>query len=217
MVALNTRNALAGAGTGAIYGAQFGGPVGSAIGAGVGGIAGLFSPKAKGPQRKSTFDPTQQGLYDQYAQALQGGGGPLGDIFGQFDPEQVRQLYEQMYAQPAYQNFQENIIPSITGQFRGQNLQNSSYLGGALAKAGTNVQNNLNAQMSNMLYQGQQQNQQNRMQGVQGLLGMNTFDWEQPQPSVFDNLLGSMANGAGQMMANKFSGGGMGGMGKIGG
>lgn len=198
-------SALGGAGTGAIYGAQFGGPVGGAIGGAIGGIAGLFGGKRKA-KKLSTFDPQQQGLYDQYMQSLQGKGGPLGDLYGQFNPEETRDVFNQQFAQPAYQKFNEEIVPSITGQFRGKNLQNSSYLGGALAREGRNVQNNLNGNLSQMLSQAREAQNSRRQQGVQNSLGMNSFDYSKQQPSIFDNLMGSLSQGAGQLLSTKFGG-----------
>ena len=49
------------------------------------------------PTQLSSLDPTQQDIYQQLAQALQGGGGPLGDVFG-FDAGKMRDLYTQQYA-----------------------------------------------------------------------------------------------------------------------
>lgn len=203
-MAMNWEGGLGGAGTGAIYGAQFGGPIGGAIGAGIGGLAGLFNKKKK-PKQLSTFDPQQQELYKNYMTALQGGGGPLGDIFGQFDPEQIRKLYTQQYAQPAYQQFNQEVVPGITGQFRGGNLQNSSYLGGALAKAGSDVQNNLNGNLGQMLYQAQQAQINRRQQGIGSMLGQSTFGYQQPQSSVFDNLLSGLSTGASDLLAQRFN------------
>lgn len=202
----NIGKALSGAGTGAIYGGMFGGPLGAAAGGATGSLFGLGSKKSSKPKRISTFDPRQRQLYEQYLQALQGGGGPLADVFAQFDPEQIRQLYEKSYAQPAYQKFQEEIVPTITGQFRGQNLQNSSYLGGALAKAGTNVQRGLDSNLANLLYQSQQDSVSRRGNAANSLLGMNTFDYQKRQPGVFDDLLSSLASGAGQLLTRKFGG-----------
>lgn len=198
-----------GAGTGAIYGAQLGSVVpgiGTAIGAGagalLGGLGGFFGgEKNKKPMSSiSTFDPQQKQLYDQQMTALQGGGGPLADIYGQYNPELMKNYYQQAYAQPQYQEFQRNIVPTITGQFRGQNLQNSSYLGGALSRAGTDVQNNLNANMAQMLYQGQQSQLDRRSGALDRILNLQTQVHERPQPSIFDNLLNSLAGGAGDML-----------------
>lgn len=163
--------------------------------AGIGGLgAGMFASKGGGQNKVSSLDPTQKKLYEQYADALSGGGGPLSDIFG-FDPESIREQYTQQYAEPAYQQFQEEVIPGITGQFRGQNLQNSSYLGGALGKAGTDVQRNLNSQLSKMLYDAEQQSLQRKQTGLDQLLNMQTFAYKQ---SPIMQLLQGLAGGAGK-------------------
>lgn len=152
-------------------------------------LGGLFDP-----QKLDTMDPQQKEIFHQLAMALQGGGGPLADVFG-FDPNQVTDLFEKSVAQPAYQQFQENTVPGITGQFRGQNLQNSSYLGGALTKAGTDVQRDLDAQLSSMIYNAQQQALGRKQQGVKDLINTQTFAYG---PNPFLDLLKSMAGGAGR-------------------
>jgi len=209
MVKFNTASALGGAGTGAIYGGQFGGGPGAALGGLAGGLLGLFSGGNKKPKKISTMDPTQQGLYKDYASALRGEGGPLADVFAPADLDALRQLYQQKYSQPAYQDFQENIIPSITGQFRGQNLQNSSYLGGALSKAGTRVQQGLDSNLAEMLFNAQQSATNRRASGVSNVLGMNTFDYKKRERSLIDELLSGLAGGAGSLLANNslFGGG----------
>lgn len=203
-MAYDWQSGASGAGTGAIYGGQIGGPWGALAGAGIGALGGFFGgEKNKKPGNQlSTFDPYQKQLYEQQAQALQGGSGPLADIYGQYNPELMKNYYEQAYAQPQYQEFQENIVPTITGQFRGQNLQNSSYLGGALAKAGTIVQNNLNAQMAGLLYQGQNSQMDRRASALNRILNLQTHVNERPQPSIFDNLLTSLAGGAGDLLGD---------------
>jgi hypothetical protein len=173
-----------------------------------GGLLGLFGrSKKKKPKRISTLDKTQQGIYNQYAQGLQGKG-QYADMFN-FDPNAARQNFNQMYAQPAYRQFQEEMIPGITGQFRGGNLQNSSYLGGALSKAGSDVQKNLDAQLANMLYQGQQDSVNRRINGINNLLNMQTFAYQQPQQSAGDQVFGSLMDiggkAAGAYFNNKFA------------
>ncbi len=199
-MAFNWGKSATGAGTGAVYGAQIGGPFGALAGGGIGALGGLFGDKKS--KQISTFDPHQKQLYEQQSQALQGGGGPLSDLYGQYNPQLMKDYYQQAYAQPAYQEFQENVVPTITGQFRGKNLQNSSYLGGALAKAGTNVQNNLNAQMAELLYKGQNSQMDRRSNALDRILNFQTHVNERPGPSIFDNLLTSLAGGAGDILGD---------------
>lgn len=198
--------AAGGAASGAATGSAFG-PIGTGVGAVAGGLLGAFGRKKKKPKKLSTLDKTQQGVYNQYAQGLQGQG-QFADLFN-FDADAARKNFNSMYAQPAYQQFQEEVVPGITGQFRGGNLQNSSYLGGALAKAGTNVQKNLDAQLANMLYQGQNDSVNRRINGINNLLNMQTFAYQQPQQSAGDQVFGSLMDiggkAAGKYFDNKFA------------
>lgn len=198
--------AAGGAASGAAIGSSFG-PIGTGIGAVAGGLLGAFGRKKKKPKKISTLDKTQQGIYNQYAQGLQGKG-QYADLFN-FDSEAARNNFNSMYAQPAYQQFQEEVIPGITGQFRGGNLQKSSYLGGALSKAGTDVQRNLDAQLANMLYQGQNDSVNRRINGINNLLNMQTFAYQQPQQSAGDQVFGSLMDiggkAAGAYFNNKFA------------
>lgn len=197
---------LGGAASGAAIGSAFG-PIGTGVGAVAGGLLGLFGRKKKKPKKVSTLDKTQQGIYDKYAQGLQGQG-QFADLFN-FDAEGARKNFNSMYAQPAYQQFQEEVVPGITGQFRGGNLQNSSYLGGALSKAGTDVQRNLDAQLANMLYQGQNDSVNRRINGINNILNTQTFAYKQPQQSAGDQIFGSLMDiggkAAGSYFNNKFA------------
>lgn len=201
MAKYDASGAASGALAGAGYGSAFG-PIGTGVGAVAGGLLGLFASKKKKPKKLSTMDKTQQQIYNQYAQAIQGQG-PMAGMFD-FDADQARDVFKQMYADPAYQQFNEEIVPGITGQFRGGNLQNSSYLSGALGKAGTDVQKNLNANLANMLYQGQQSSIDRRLGALNNILGMQTFAYEKPQAGPFDQLIGGFASGAGQYAGQNF-------------
>jgi hypothetical protein len=195
-----------GAASGAAVGSAFG-PIGTGVGAVAGGLLGLFGRKKKKAKKISTLDKTQQGIYDKYAQGLQGQG-QFADLFN-FDSEAARKNFNSMYSQPAYQQFKEEVVPGITGQFRGGNLQNSSYLGGALSKAGTDVQRNLDTQLANMLYQGQNDSVNRRINGINNLLNMQTFAYKQPQESAGDKVFGSLLDvggkAAGAYFNNKFA------------
>lgn len=199
-MALNFGSGLAGAGTGAAYGAQFGGPIGGIAGGVVGGALGLFNKKKR--KKISTMDSYQQKLHQAEYDALYGGTGPLADVYGQFDYGQARQNFDQYYGEPAYQNYEENMVPKITGAFRGKNLQNSSYLGGALAKGATDVQNSLNREGANYLYNQQQANLDRRAQGLGNYQNRSTFAYEQPQSSSIDELLNTLGPGAANMSAD---------------
>lgn len=200
---LNFGGAASGAITGASIGSAIPG-VGTAIGAIGGGILGLFGKKKKKKAKPvSTLDPQQQALYKQQIDALQGVG-PFADLYN-FDANAANENFENMYSRPAYRNFSENIIPSITGQFRQGNLMSSSYSGGALAKAGRDVQEGLDAQRANMIYQGQQDAMSRKQSAIDRILGMQTFAYSKPQEgkgNAIDQILSAAAPAAGSWFAD---------------
>lgn len=116
-------------------------------------------------------------------------------------------MFNKNVARPAERNFQENIIPQITGEFRGKNLMNSSYTGEALGRAGRNVQENLDALRSQTMYQGQQDINNRRVNEVNNTLNRQTFAMQQPQESksVIDQIIGSLAPQAGAAVSDYIS------------
>lgn len=210
----NFGNAASGAISGGAQGFAMGGPIGGAIGAVSGGIGSLFggAKKKKKPKRMSTLDPQQQSLYNDYINSIRGQG-PFNDLYN-YDAQGANQNFDKNVGRPAYRNFEENIVPQITGQFRSNNLGTSSYAGEALGRAGRNVQEGLDAQRSNMQFEGQQNAQTSRQNAIQNVLGMQTFAYQRPEsqsPSMIDQVLGSVAPQAGQWFADylsKGSGGG---------
>ncbi len=200
-----------GAASGAISGASIGSiipGVGTAIGAGVGGIiggiSGLFGgKKKKKPKKRSTLDPQQQSLYNDYIASIRGEG-PMKDMYN-FDAEGYNDVFDKTIGRQANRNFQENVIPGITGQFRSNNLMNSSYAGESLARAGRDVQENLDALRSQNVFAGQQQANQNKQNAINSVLGTQTFAYDKPgaqSPGVIDQILGSVGPAAGEWFAD---------------
>ncbi len=198
---------LTGAASGAATGSTFG-PWGAVAGGVIGGVTGLFGKKKKKkkPKAMSTLDPQQQELYNKYIASLSGEG-EFADLYN-FDAEGANANFDANVSRPAYRNFQENIIPGITGQFRQNNLQNSTYTGEALGRAGRNVQENLDAQRANMQFQGQQNAQQNKQQGINNVLNMQTQAYQRPEaskPSTIDQILNTAGPAASEWFANYLS------------
>lgn len=200
--------ALTGAATGAAIGSAvpvIGTAIGAASGGLIGGIASLFGSKkkkAKKPKPVSTLDPDQTKLYKDYVNSLRNKG-PFSDLYN-YDSQGANQNFDANVSRPAYRNFQENVIPSITGQFRGGNIQNSSYTGEALSRAGRDVQENLDAQRSNMQFMGQENAQIRKQNAINGILNTNTFDYQQPKTSSssIDEILNKVGPHAGQWLAD---------------
>jgi hypothetical protein len=198
----NWGGALGGAATGAQLGSGFG-PAGIAVGGILGGVAGLFGGGKKRPKKRSTFDKQQQGLYKDYVSAIRGQG-PFSNLY-KYDAAQANNVFDLNVARPAYRSFQENVIPQITGQFRSNNLMNSSYAGEALARRGRDVQENLDALRAAQQFEGQQAAQNRQQQGLQHILGLTTYDNVQRPPSTIDQILGGVAPLAGQTFSNYLS------------
>lgn len=208
MAKYDAGSAASGAISGASVGSAFG-PVGTAAGAVAGGVAGLFGSKKKKKKAKamSTLDPQQQALYKDYVDSIRGEG-PFSDMYN-FDAQGYNDVFDKTVGKPAYRNFQENIVPTITGQFRSNNIGNSSYTGQALSKAGRDVQENLDAQRSANVFQGQQQAQSNKQNAINGVLNMQTFAYQKPDaatPSSIDQILGKVAPQAGEWFADYLKG-----------
>lgn len=181
-MALDFTGGATGAISGASTGASIGGPWGAAIGGAVGGVAGLFGgPKKKKRKKLSTLDKRQQQLNDQQHDSILGKG-PLADLYN-YDPEQANAVFDKTRANPAYRGFKENIIPSITGQFRSQGLMQSSYAGDALSKAGRDVQESLDAQRAQYLYGEQENARSAKRNAVENLQNRQTFAYDTAAPS----------------------------------
>ncbi len=208
MAKYSTGAGLSGAISGGTTGAAIGGPIGAGIGALGGFAAGLFGSKKKKKKKKlSTMDKRQQQLNEAQHQSIFGEG-PLADLYN-YNPQAANEVFDKTIGNPAYRNFQENIVPTITGQFRNQGLQNSSYVGGALGKAGRDVQENLNAQRAQYLYGKEQAAQSAKQNAVNSLQDRTTFDYNgAPAQSGFDinEILGSITPEAISGLKNFFGG-----------
>lgn len=165
--------------SGAAAGTAIGGPVGGVIGGLVGGVGGLFGGGRKKKKKKiSTLDQRQQELNEAQHQSIYGEG-PLADLYN-YDPEMANQVFEQTRVNPAYRNFQEKTAPSVMGQFRSNNLGQSSYAGDALAKIARDIQESLNAERSQYLYNEQKDAQTAKRQAVENLQNRQTFALDVP-------------------------------------
>ena len=200
-----------GAVSGAVSGASIGSiipgvgtAIGGAVGGLIGGISGLFGKKKKKkPKKMSTLDPQQQALYDDYVKSIRGEG-PFSDLYN-FDAEGYNDVFDQTIGRQANRNFNEKIVPGITGQFRSNNLMNSSYAGESLSRAGRDVQENLDAQRAQNVFQGQQQANQNKQNAINSVMGTQTFAYSKPgaqTPNAIDQILSTVGPAAGEWFAD---------------
>lgn len=153
-------------------------------------------PRAK---ERNVLNKNQQMMEDYIMQALQGEG-PLGQI-GQYDPATSAQQFNDAVAQPLITQFQEEVMPGITGQFRGAGLGNSTFAGQASARAGEGLER----QLASGLAQYQQADKQSALDRLLQLFstgfGRQTKAFEQPTQSAFESAaykgLGEAAKGFG--------------------
>jgi len=201
-----------GAVSGAATGSAFG-PIGTAVGGVAGFFGGLFGGGKKKKKKKvSTLDKKQQELNDTQHNAVMGKG-PLADLYN-YDPKAANSVFDQTIANPSWRNFQEKGAPTITGSFRNQGLQNSSYVGDALSKAGRDIQETLNGERSKYLYGEQKDTKNAKRNAVENLQNRQTFAYDQAAPSGgggIDNILKSLTpdalEGIKDFLVNKTPGG----------
>ncbi len=194
----NYGGAASGAISGAGAGFGIGGPVGGAIGGLVGGIAGLFGKK-KRKKKVSSLDKRQQQLNEQQHQSILGEG-PLADLYN-YNPEEANAVFEKNIANPAYRNFKEELAPTITGQFRKQGLEDSSYVANALGKAGRDVQEGLDAKRAQYLYSEQKGAREAKRSAVENLQNRQTFAYDsQEEPFDISKVLQSVGPDAQQQI-----------------
>jgi hypothetical protein len=191
------------AASGAVSGGAAGsaaGPWGAVAGGIVGGVTGLFSKKKKKNKKKSTLDPQQQKLYNDTNDAVYNKG-PLADLYN-YDAEAANRNFDLNEAAPANRNFKENTVPTITGNFRGKGLQNSSYVGEALARSGRDLNENLNAKRSAMQFAGQENAKTNKRNAIENNMNRNTqaYDKAPQEPSTIDQILNSIGPTAGEWL-----------------
>lgn len=168
----------------------------------IAGGVGLYNAfkKEKKPKKRSTMDKRQQALWADYDKGLRGEG-PLADLYN-FDAQKATNNFNQNVARPAYENYQENVVPEITGAFRSKGLGNSTYAGQALERGGRMVQNDLNAKMSDYLYNQEQAIQNRKANGINNFLNTQTFAYEKPKQSWFDSALEAGASKFGSAFGN---------------
>ncbi len=168
---------IAGATSGAATGTGLGGPVGGVVGGALGFLGGMFGGKKKKKKKKiSTLDKRQQQLNESQHAAITGEG-PLADLYN-YDPDAANEVFSKNFANPAYREFKEKLAPEITGQFRNQGLQNSSYVGDALAKRGRDIQERLDAKRTEYLYGEQKDARNAKRDAVENLQNRKTFAYD---------------------------------------
>lgn len=161
------------------------------LGAGIAGSAYGALRGSKKPKKVNLLDPQQQSIFDSLVQAAQGGGGVFEDLVS-YDPQRTSDLFNTAVAEPLINQFNEQILPGITGQFRGKGLGTSTYAGQAAARAGEGLERQLASQLANTQNQAYNQSQQNLSNILSKILNTQTYGYKQPTTSPFDQLIAQL-------------------------
>lgn len=170
---------------------------------------------------KGGYDLSQNPLFQQGTAALQ-------PALQGFDPTRTTEAFQQQVANPAWQQFQEQIAPGIQERFISAGAGRGSGSQRQLAQAGSNLQQGLAGQLSGVLQQGEQQGilnqlaaagqgfgaastaQQGQLQALMAALGQKPFEnmYTPAGPSPFASLIapaiGAFAGGAGGAAGSSF-------------
>jgi hypothetical protein len=140
----------------------------------------------------STFNPQQQGLFNQEASGL-----------SSLQP-QIMQYLQQLlsgspestaaFEAPYMRQFHEQTIPHLAEQFAGLGATSSSGFQQALGQAGAGLSEQLAQLREGLRFGAAQQGQQ----GIQNLLGLNTQALVPKQPGFLKQLLLGLSGGFGQ-------------------
>lgn len=144
-------------------------------------LSSLFGSPGKN-KKVSALTGGQEELLAQLVQSLLEGSGPLG---------LSEDMFQESFVDPAMTLFNTQTAPSIQQKFIGAGAQSGSNLQDVLARAGADVQGQLNQKRAELL-----ENQLNRqLQGTGLALGTQAFGFEQQAPK--SGLLGEILSGIG--------------------
>ena len=177
---------------------------GSALGAlgssGSGGLGRFFMGGQKRLDDINLLTPGQQ----QFLSGALGGpemGQQAGAAYQQmlqpYDPKQYEDVFNRSIVDPAIQQYQRQILPSIQQRFVDANAGSSSALNQALTQSANDLTSQFGTQYGNF-FQNQQQRQLGALQGLGGLATQQTFA---PQIEQSQGILGPLNGDGGQVGA----------------
>ena len=123
------------------------------------------------------------GIQQQLLQLLSPEGGSVGGLTGQgaeyvskllgqqFNPEETTEYWQKAFVQPAERSWRENVVPVVMEHYAAQNALDSGAARRALARSGTDLQTQLNAELAKLLW-GEKQNLIGR-QDTAATMGLN--------------------------------------------
>ena len=150
-----------------------------------GGMGGM-AQSAQGITQSALgqFNPALGGQYQAMATPA------LQSSLANWDPASAQDYWQKAFVQPGMRNWTENVAPMIQERFAGQNAADSGLLTRELARSGQSLTTDLNAQLADIMYSGEQAQRNRQLSAIpqaQGLGMMGT------------DILNAILGGAGQM------------------
>jgi len=149
--------------------------------------------------------PEQQALFSSFLTGL----GPdamatFGNLLQPMGQEQMDEVFQKAYVDPAMQTFEQQMIPAIQQRFTDSNAGSSSALNQALAQSAGDLSTALGSQYG-QFFQNQQQQQLQAINQFLPLLTGQTFSpLIQQQSGILGPLIGAAGQiGAGVAMSSK--------------
>lgn len=149
------------------------------------------------PEQQRQFSSFMSGLGPMAQQTL-------GNFLQPMGQEQMDEIFQKAYIDPAMQTYQQKMLPAIQQSFADANASSSSALNQALAQSAGDLSTSLGSQYG-QFYQNQQQNQLQALSQYLPMLTNQTFSpMISQQHGLAGPLIGAAGNmGAGWMMSSK--------------
>ena len=158
-----------------------------------------------GAQREENIDlltPQQQNFLSSVLGGQTGNAQQAyGNLLQDYSPDEFQDFYQKSFIEPAQQNLQRNIIPTIKESFLGMDESGGSSLNRALAQSATDLSSQLGQGMLGQ-YNQQRQNQMGALQGLGGMMNTRAFEpVMNQQAGLLPGILNAVASGAGGGLA----------------
>lgn len=142
-------------------------------------------------QNMLNYDPRQgQGYLNQGSQALN-------TMLADYDPASARNYWNEAVKMPAMQTWQKDIVPQIMEKYAGQNAADSGAMRRAIANSAADMNTNLNAQLANLIYSGEQAQLGRQQQGINQAMQMSQMPGQlYAQQGQIAGIGGDLANQA---------------------
>ncbi len=127
----------------------------------------IYGSKAK--TKKETVKSAEQiALNQAIIEGLRKGTGPFADLYGKFNEKE----FQEGVANPAIQNYKENILPQIQEQF----ISGNQALGSGMRRGVLKSGNELQSKLAELLYNAKQGHKQNKIAGIDQAQNFTPFE-----------------------------------------